>query len=533
MILRKIVICCISATLFSCGGDDGEKVTNFDSLAVISISPSPQSLDIARDTPIHIDFSRTLDQSTVSANSIRLTDIDGDIFTKYNLVVDSQAVDLKLTEPLYPNTEYFLSVSKAVADSSGISLESEYTSNFTTTFSDWNGNEPILQTGGDVYAAIDNHGNAINITWSYDYSNAHYQIGMTERRNGTWSDWAAISDSGQTYYPDYRPRVAMDNNGSAIVVWDQWVDSAVIMKEYRNGIWGDLVYVDHTGDGTIASPSVAMSDAGNSLILWSRDGNIQQVEYRDGIWGVQKQISTDNHAEDPLVQMNSMGDGIVVWRHHDSSSGANTLFSSRFAQGAWSPPVSISVDGDDARSYHIAFNENGNAIVVWDQINNTNNVIYKNELRNGIWTGPEIISSVDAFSTESAVDIDGDGSGMIIWKEYYGGVNSIKALHLVNGTWTSPVTISSGTSNKRLTTVNVDIKGNAIAAWSERNGSDWQLRINRYFNGAWTGSQLFATSNDSLNPVPSCIDTNDSGETIIVWEQSDTGVWSFYRNLYN
>jgi len=533
-ILHTITICLITVTLFGCGGDGGEHIKNFNPLAVVSISPGSQSLDIARDTPIRIEFSRALNQSTVTANSIRLTDSDGDIFTKYNLVVDAQTVELMLTEPLYPNTEYFLSVSNAVTDISGISLESEYTSSFTTTFSDWNGNEPIVQNGGDVFAAIDNHGNAVNVTWSYNYSNAHYQIGKSELRNGVWSNWSVISEPvGQTYYPGYRPSVAMDNYGNTIVVWDQWVDSAVIMREYRNGNWSDLTYVDHPGDGTISSPSVTMSDAGNSLILWSRNGNIQQVEYRNGSWGLQKQISTDNNVESHLVKMNSVGDGIAVWKHRGSVSGADKLFSSRFTQGNWSSPVIISVDGVDPGGYRIAFNENGNAIVVWDQLENINTAIYKNELKNGMWSGPEIISDVNAFSIEPAVDMGGAGSGIIVWKEYFGGVNSIKALHLANGTWSEPVTLGSGVSNKRLTTVKVDIKGNAVAAWSEENGSDWQLRIDRYLEGVWSGNQLFATSNNSLNPIPSCIDTNDSGETIIVWEQFDAGMWYFYRNLYN
>lgn len=536
-ILRMIITCFFSAFLFSCGGGDGtggKKDVEITPLAVLSVSPEDQSLDIARNTTIHIDFSGNIDQSTVSADSVRLMDSDGHVFIKYNIAVEDQRVKLQLFEPLYPNTEYYISVSAAVRDIFGDSLDSEFISSFSTANSVWRGIEPIVKNAGDVYTAIDNHGNAINITWSYNYANSRYQIGMAERRNGVWGNWEVISEPlGQVYYPDHYPRVAMDNNGDAIVVWDQSDDYAVIMKEYRNGAWSDLIYVDHPDTGWIASPSVAMSDAGNALIAWSRDGNIQQLEYRNGSWGVQKKISSDNNAQGPLVQMNSLGDGIAVWKHESSTQGLDMLYSSSYTQGAWSTPTPISVNGIDPGFYRLAFNQNGEAIVVWDQNETPYMAIYKNELRDGMWTGPEKISTVNAIANEPVVDMGKPGTGMIVWREYSGGAYNIKALHLTNDTWSDPVTISSGISNKRFATVEVDIKGNAVAAWSEQNGSDWQLRLNRFLNGSWTGNQLFSTSNNSLNPVLAHIATNESGETIVVWEQSDSGIWSFYRNLYN
>ena len=85
----------------------------------------------------------------------------------------------------------------------------------------------------------------------------------------------------------------MDNNGNAIIVWYQsdGSDYQVFKSEYRDGSWTNPANLNDNispdlGDAT--HPKVAMDDNGNAIIVWyQNDGSNSQIyksEYRDGSW---------------------------------------------------------------------------------------------------------------------------------------------------------------------------------------------------------------------------------------------------------
>ncbi len=86
--------------------------------------------------------------------------------------------------------------------------------------------------------AMDNNGNAV-ITW-FQSDGANMQIFISEYRNGAWTFPAALSDNISPNGEDTRyPRVAMDDNGNAVVAWEQDLSavSRVYFSEKRDDVW--------------------------------------------------------------------------------------------------------------------------------------------------------------------------------------------------------------------------------------------------------------------------------------------------------
>ena len=73
------------------------------------------------------------------------------------------------------------------------------------------------------------------IVW-FQWNNSNHQIFRSEFRSGSWSDPANLTDNispdGQTAYS---PQLAMDDNGNAVIVWQQSDGSndQIFRSEYR------------------------------------------------------------------------------------------------------------------------------------------------------------------------------------------------------------------------------------------------------------------------------------------------------------
>jgi len=198
------------------------------------------------------------------------------------------------------------------------------------------------------------------------------------------SAWRHPSDLSDNISPDGQdalsPRVAMDNNGNAIVLWQQYDGSnnQIFVSEYRNGSWkhpSDLSD-NISPDGSSAWPSqVAMDNNGNAIVLWQQydSSNYSQIfmsEYRNGSWVHPSDLS-DNISPDgssaslAQVAMDNNGNAIVLWEQYDSSNN-NQIFMSEYRNGSWVHPSDLSdnislEDGFYADSPQVAMDNNGNA----------------------------------------------------------------------------------------------------------------------------------------------------------------------------
>jgi hypothetical protein len=109
---------------------------------------------------------------------------------------------------------------------------------------------------------MDTNGNAIIVWQQSDGSDV--QIFKSEYRGGFWTHpWSHTDHISPDGSDAYVPEVALDTNGNAIIVWEQWDSSnrQIFKSEYRGGFWTHpSSLTDHISpDGSDAGfPEVAM-----------------------------------------------------------------------------------------------------------------------------------------------------------------------------------------------------------------------------------------------------------------------------------
>jgi hypothetical protein len=314
-------------------------------------------------------------------------------------------------------------------------------------------------------AAMDDNGNAL-IVWAWKkFAGAEYSIFKSEYRNGVWSRPTSttqqINPVGQNAL---NPQVAMDNNGNAIIVWqqDDGGFTRIYKSEYRNGVWTHpaSLAANISPDGQDASaPQAAMDNNGNTVIVWLQsDGSFSQVyksEYRGGAWTHPANLATDHISFDgrtaglPQVAMDNNGNALIVWQQPDDA-GARAVFKSEYRSGAWHHPAGLAdnvspatQDSQRAGGPRVAMDDNGNAMIVWEQNDDTGNIflppippdvigimifnyhqVYKAEYRNGAWTAPSGLLdniSIDGQPADSpAVAMGNNGDSIIVQRQMDG-----------------------------------------------------------------------------------------------------------------
>ncbi len=393
-------------------------------------------------------------------------------------------------------------------------------------------------------------GNAI-VVWSQS-NGADDQIFMSEHRDGSWINPADVTDhisvSGEH---SEGPRAAVDETGNAIVVWDQNDGVAfyqIFMSEYRGGTWthpatlGDYISPDTPAPQDALNPDVAMDDNGNAIVVWNQsDGLNSQIfksEYRNGIWthpaDTDDNISTDGFdASEPRVAMDNNGSAVIVWLQWDGAN--NQIFRSEYRGGSWTHPAdqndNISPDGANADYYDVAMGDNGDAAIVWIQNDGVNDQVFMSEYRSGGWTNPADLTDNDVSPDgESAgypaVAMDDQGDTMIVWEQPNGTpANWIYKAEYRNGSWTFPTLsnpISPAGSSTSYPDVAMDSSGQAIIVWEQENTSAvTSVFKSEYRSGSWTHpadrDDHVSSGVESAYEPQVAMDPN--GDAVIAWQQ--------------
>lgn len=274
---------------------------------------------------------------------------------------------------------------------------------------------------------------------------------------------AFTNDVSLTSMTSANPQVAINNTGDAIVVWQQsnGTYNQVFKSEYRSGAWThpNNIHDNVSPDGqSTLYPQVVINDSGDAIIVWQQsDGSSFQIfksEYRSGSWthpsGLTDNISPNGSpASVPQVSLNTTGDAVIVWQQSDGSN--NQVFKSEYRSGSWTHPSgltdNISPDGQDAQFPQISVNNSGNALIVWQQSNGTNQTFFKSEYSSGSWTHPSSLSDHMLLGTQTATDIkmslNNTNQAIITWSD---GSYRILSTDNFSGSWVDPYYVKSTTT---------------------------------------------------------------------------------------
>lgn len=426
----------------------------------------------------------------------------------------------------------------------------------------------------DPQAAMDDAGNAL-VVWVQSGG-----VFISERRDGVWTHPAGSDDrishtgGGDAYLGD----VAMDDNGNAIVVWLQDIAAsftvyhwAVFKSEYRNGSW------DHPDDiddylGTIdystyrgGKPKIAMSDNGEAVIVWrqknsSYDFQLCKSEYRSSSWN--HPANEDDHfnpaatvvlSETGTVEMDDDGNTVVAWTQFGSTN--HIVYRSEYRSDSWSHPADL----DDGTSYEqetvqgspsVAMDNNGNSLICWKQwpSGGSANQVFMSEYRSGSWDpqsdGTDFISLGASLEVKSEPDaaMDDNGNAIVVWsQESIDNIASSEDLfksEYRGGSWTHPDDPNDGFNPGMNSPIYgkpdavMDNNGEAVIVWCQTHPTNREaIYFSEYRDGVWThpadvDDYISFISTDAAAPSAAM---SDNGEALLVWQQDNRVYMSEYR----
>lgn len=228
----------------------------------------------------------------------------------------------------------------------------------------WGSAEIISETAHNAaqpFVAVDTHGNALAVWYSYDISGVSYTnviVKSAERfaSNGTWSDVSSLSASGLRNPATLVARVAFDSIGNAVALWNTSFDDETFNIESAvkpvNGSWSSPVDLINSNLYAYSADlsATAFGDVlglymfynGASLLIQSVESDMNG--FLNNFWSVPITISPGTDNAFPKIAASLNGNVIraaAVWTNFNGS--ANVVVASTGSKTLVLPPSNLSV----------------------------------------------------------------------------------------------------------------------------------------------------------------------------------------------
>ena len=374
--------------------------------------------------------------------------------------------------------------------------------------------------------------------------------------NTEWDIWAhTLRLARPDAISQDSPAIATDGSGNTVVVWedDRNGDSDIYAQKLDangNRLWVTDVRIN--SDSGVADqwyPAVAMDENGNAIVVWEdyRNGNLDIYAQRldasgNRLWTVGVRVNSDGGTKsqgNPAVAMDTGGNAVVVWR--DSRSGKSDIYGQKLDRNGsklWAVDVRVNSDSGTASQLYpaVAVDRSGNAVVVWRDDRNGDSDAYAQRLDgsgNKVWAVDVRVNSDSGTGCQgdSAVAMDGGGNAVVVWSDDRNGHDDIYAQKL-NGNggklWTVDVRINSDSriASRFAPAVAVDRSGNVIIVWEDHNSGHGEICAQRLDpSGNWLWAANVRVNSDSGTAGQWCpaVVVVEDGNAVVVWYDSPNG----------
>jgi hypothetical protein len=375
--------------------------------------------------------------------------------------------------------------------------------------------------------AVDSQGNTTAI-WRR-WSNAKLIVESAARRAGRgWSAPVQLSvDVGDGYESSQSPQVAVDPLGNATAVWE-WREGRIFVIQSATrpagGSWSAPVTISNRGRFN-SRPRVLVDSEGNATVVWLwilGASSVVQSATRPagGSWSAPVDVSAVGQAAFFFdVALDPQGGATAVW---ENESKGTIQSAARPTGGSWSAPVDISAAGAFSHSPQVAVDSQGNATAVWERYNPKGTLIQSaSRPVGGSWSAPVSLFKPRRYAQQPQVAVGPQGDVTAIWERSNGSDLIVQsATRSAGGNWSAPVDISGGESsaggdNLRLV---VDSKGNVTAVWRAYDSNHQKFVIQaatRPPGGVWSPPADISNRTESVNEPQIAVDPQ--GHATVVW----------------
>jgi len=415
-------------------------------------------------------------------------------------------------------------------------------------------------------------GHAVSAWTQYDGGSQEYGVWVSRyRKEGGWSKPLRINNyAGQAD----EPAVAVNHHGDAIVVWIQYsIFDFTNPTPLTTSIWYSKNHGDDDGwsepqqlaggDVFPIFPKVAIDEEGNAIVVWQQTNmdldisNIYAKRYsHESGWSDASLIQADASisANSPEIAMNAEGEAAVVWDQiHINDNFYFDIGVNRYdVHNGWVGAQGVP-DSEGGNLAKAAVDEHGDVMVVFSRYDMSiyNDVLYASRYTpDQDWGAAQLLQELDSGISISSFDLAGnrDGEAFVIWKQnnygYFGdSVNSIRVNHFQPDTgWEGQQMIGTESTSwqwQMNPSIGVDDHGNAVAAWEQENpdaATDPYAPIPtnvlafRYSpDSGWDAGQGIQKTTDTALNVQ--LSVNGPGDVFAIWIEQDnvtgaTGLWA-------
>ncbi|MBI5198032.1 MAG: hypothetical protein HZA19_05420 [Nitrospirae bacterium] len=330
-------------------------------------------------------------------------------------------------------------------------------------------------------------------------------------------------------------RMAMDKDGSVLMVYSRWDDASALDRVFAKGYhpgsgWeGNETAIDGDSSEDDATRPVAAFDpsgSGNAIALFIRGGRVYAHWYRKEAGWEGSVTPIDNPADgvsdDPQAAFDSSGNVIAVFRQGEG------IRSARFnaMTSVWDSPVLLSsVSLGTSVSPKIGFIGSGYFWVTFYQWTDSGTTqgyrLYATFFDRTSWDPvPERIDSDFHNFFDAAMASDGFGNAMVVFSE--GAGNKMIARRYFKE-WMDPQTL--GTSTGKALDLAYDSSHNVTILFIQKDGSDIdRVFAAKYTNnpGSWAEATAIDTSEGNADNPRIAFDSSDRG--IQVFSKEAAGV---------
>ncbi len=315
-----------------------------------------------------------------------------------------------------------------------------------------------------------------------------------------------------------RPVGSVGPAGDGIVLWVHDIgENRVLQASYRRGRTGAWPEPTDISDvtGRIGPHAAAVDAEGNATVVWSGTDGVRSVVYAkyrsvvSGVWGGPITLSRRDAdaAGGPSLATDSSGDAVATWLL-STPSGAVVEASQRSASSAsWSSPVQLSAPGAEQQA-SVAMNEEGDAIVVWRQVEG---LAASFRPAGGAWGAPAAFGEPGA--ADAAVQLDAGENAVAVWQVHAQIESSWRSR--ASATWAAAAVL--GPAAGSAPDVAATPGGNAVAVWIGPRGNVLAA-LRPVATGRWLAAAgLSAAGASAGDPriVPSGV-----GGAVAVWSRA-------------
>lgn len=391
------------------------------------------------------------------------------------------------------------------------------------------------------------------VTWQ-DQRNGMWDI-YAQRKdaegNSLWTQGGAICTASGS---QSNPQIIADGQGGAIIVWDDNRNGSLEIYAQRVDASGDAQWIT---DGVSVCTDAAVTftfpitpdGAGGVIITWRDFRNFNHEIYAQRInasgvslWVPEGIPVCQESGQKNNLQTTVDGTGGAIMAWEDSRNGIPNLYGQRIdALGnlQWTPPgVLIYQATMGVRNPRIATDENGGAIIAWEEFRNPMWGIFAqrvNALGLIQWTEDGIpLCDVSAIQLNLQIISDGDGGMIGAWEDVRNGFNEV-FVQRINGSgvvsWTnggeqicqashlqySPQLISDGLSG-------------AIVTWDDTRNSSYGVfaqRISQSGGLQWLTDGIPMATSSAEQSTPQMASYGIGG-AYITWLDQRSGTTEIY-----